>query len=610
MRPSPNSRARRSAKQGFLLGLGAVLFSVMLMVPAAAQDSTPAETQASETNPSAEDFLKPMGPADPFNRGTPRGSLYGFVTACNSGDFEKAARFMDLRHLSPDGREAAGELARKLKVALNNQVWVDFADLSDEHSGFLDDGLPAWQDHVADLRSKEALVPFLMQRVPRTGDGVRIWKIAASTVGEGDGLYEELGPFWLEENLPSMFFEWTALGLALWQWGGLVALALASWLASLLFSGALVRILGKLFTRGDHDLDPRIVRVVRGPVRLAITVIVFGTWRPILALPVPASEFLRTVGHLLFVIAATWLVFRMIDLAVLQVRVRAEAHGRSGLLPVIQPVQVFAKVLIVAFGLLAVLGTFGVNVSALIAGLGVGGIAVALAAQKTLENLFGGVTLFADRPVRVGEYFKSGGVEGTVEEIGLRSTRIRTRDRTVVTIPNADFSNMALENFTRRDSIHLNTKFGLRYETTTDQLRYVIARLREILIAHPRVMDSPQRVRFVGIGAFTFDLEMRAYIDTQSFDEYLAIREDIYFRVVDAVRESGTNFAYPSSTLYAGPDPGINEADTESAESRVAEWRASGRLPFPEFSPEAYGELQNSFKWPPQRFPDDEDEQP
>lgn len=607
----PKSRSTPFVREvGFAtraLGVAATL--IVFAGLAWAQGAAPTETASSETKLTVEDFSKPMGPPDPLNRGTPRGSFFGFISACNSGDYELAAKFIDLRRLKPGDRERAPELARKLKAALNTEVWVDFADLSDENSGFVDDGLPAWQDHVADLHSEDEAVPFLLQRVPRSGDGIRIWKVSAQTVAKADELYAGLEPRWLEQRLPRIFFERMILGLALWQWCGIAVLALASWLISLVLAGALVRVFGKIFTRGDKHLDPRIERVFRGPVCLGISVVTFGTWRHVLALPVPTADFLRTVGHLLLVVATTWLIFRTIDIAVLQVRGRAEAQGRSGLLPVLEPVQVFTKVAVVGFGLLAVLGTFGVNISALIAGLGVGGIAVALAAQKTLENLFGGVTLFADRPVRVGDYFRTGNVEGTVEEIGLRSTRIRTRNRTVVTIPNADFSNMALENYTRRDSIHINTRFGLRYETTTDQLRYVLARLREILIAHPRVLDSPQRVRFVGIGTSTLDLEMRAYVDTQDFDEYLAIREDIYFRVMDAVRESGTDFAFPSSTLYMGPDPGVNEADTESAERRVAEWRANGRLPFPDFPAEVQDELHNSLEWPPSRSPNGESEE-
>ena len=246
---------------------------------------------------------------------------------------------------------------------------------------------------------------------------------------------------------------------------------------------------------------------------------------------------------------------------------------------------------------------FFLSLAAAVAGLGVGGIAVALAAQRSLENLFGGVTLFADRPVQVGDFFRYGTDVGTVEEIGLRSTRVRTLDRTVVTIPNAEFSNLRLENFAKRDRMRLWTMLGVRYETTPDQLRYLLARLREILLAHPRVTDDPARVRFVGFGAYSLDLEVFAYVDTDDWSELLGIREHIYLQFMDAVREAGTGFAFPSSTTYVARDDGLDADEMRQAEARVAAWREKGELPFPNFPDAHRREVWNSGQWPPPGSP-------
>jgi MscS family membrane protein len=266
---------------------------------------------------------------------------------------------------------------------------------------------------------------------------------------------------------------------------------------------------------------------------------------------------------------------------------------------VLVPGARFSKVVIILIGVLGVLGTLGVNISAAVAGLGVGGIAVALAAQKSLENLFGGVTLFADRPVRVGDFFKYGDNVGTVEEIGLRSTRVRTLDRTVVSIPNGEFSNLALENFAVRDRMRLWTLIGVRYETTPDQLRYLLARLREILLAHPRITEDPARVRFVAFGAYSLDLEVFAYANTNDWNEFLQIREDIYLRFMDAVAEAGTGFAFPSSTTYVGRDDGLDDKASREAEARVGKWREEGNLPFPHFPDRFRRDVENSLEWPP-----------
>ena len=206
----------------------------------------------------------------------------------------------------------------------------------------------------------------------------------------------------------------------------------------------------------------------------------------------------------------------------------------------------------------------------------------------------------ADQPIRVGDFCRFGDVKvGTVEEIGVRSTRIRTLDRTIVTIPNSEFAEIQLENFAARDQMRLYTMMGLRYETTPDQLRHVLAELRRLLAAHPLVTEAPRRVRFVGFGAHSLDLEVFAYIAVNDWNEFLKIREDIYLRMMDVVRESGTGFAFPSQTLYLGRDGGLDEELRQSAESQVRAWRGAGELPFPDFSEETIAEIDGTLDYPP-----------
>jgi MscS family membrane protein len=568
-----------------------------------AEPETPEVVLAGE-NPPVEDFSKPMGPPDPFNRGTPRGSMYGYLAAAREGDYAKAAEYLDLRSLPAEDQARAPELARQLKATLDQTLWVDLVNLSDSNAGNPDDGLPGWQDRLGDIQTQEGTVTLLLQRVPREGDDVRIWKIAAETVEQVPALYAEFEPVWIEAWLPSALFERDLLEVALWKWLSLVLAFGLAWLVSLLIAATTTRLLGIFLTRTHRTLDHRIVHLVRGPVRLAWTVILFALGHRSLGLPLPFADALRYVERLMLVVAVAWLVFRLIDLAVLGLRSRAERRGNLGVVPVLVPGARFAKVVILLIGTLGILGTLGVNVSAAVAGLGVGGIAIALAAQKSLENLFGGVTLFADRPVQVGDFLRYDDQVGTVEEIGLRSTRVRTLDRTVVTIPNAEFSNLRLENFARRDRMRLWCMIGVRYETTPDQLRYVLARLREILLAHPRVTEDPARVRFVGFGAYSLDLEIFAYVDTSDWSEFLAIREDLYLRFMDAIKQAGTGFAFPSSTTYLGRDDGLSAEDTRRAEAQVAEWREKQALPFPDFADEYRRDVWNSLDWPPPGSPE------
>jgi len=257
-------------------------------------------------------------------------------------------------------------------------------------------------------------------------------------------------------------------------------------------------------------------------------------------------------------------------------------------------------IVIAAFILIYAAEFFGMSIAPLVAGLGVGGLAIALAIRPTLENILGGLTLFADRPVRVGDFCRYGTEIGTVHEIGLRSTRIRSLERTLVTIPNAEFSQMQLDNFTARDIRLLRTTLHLRYETTMDQLRYVLAELRKLLLGHPMVTEAPARVRFIDFGEHSLNVEIFAYLRCQDQNTFLAIREDVLLRVADIVRESGTAFAVPTRTLHLGRDAGLNKERSKDAEMKVDSWRKSGTLPFPEFDADVRSEIEDRLDYPPE----------
>jgi len=203
----------------------------------------------------------------------------------------------------------------------------------------------------------------------------------------------------------------------------------------------------------------------------------------------------------------------------------------------------------------------GLTVFGVLAGLGFGGLAVALAIRPTLENLVAGAILFMDKPVQVGDFCTFGNYTGTVENIGIRTTKIRT----LISIPNATFADMELVNWAQCDRMLILTQIGLRYETTPDQLRYVLANLREMLYAHPKIERSTVRVRYVGYGPSSRDVQIRVYALTQEWNEFYAIREDIFLRVDQIVAESGTSFAFPSQTLYFGRDDGLDRELSEAA---------------------------------------------
>lgn len=246
----------------------------------------------------------------------------------------------------------------------------------------------------------------------------------------------------------------------------------------------------------------------------------------------------------------------------------------------------------------------GAPLYSIVAGFSVGGIVLALAVRPTVENFVGGLVLFSDKPVRIGDYCRFGDEYGTVEDIGMRSTRIRKLDDTVVTIPNSAFSQLQLTNLDKRRRRLYETVLGLRYETTPEQLRYVIAQLRAMLIGHPTVSPDQLHVRFAGFGAYSLDIRLFAYIRTRSWLNYQAVVEDLNLRIMEIVTDAGTGFAFPSQTTYLSRDAGLDKERGRKAEARVQAWRSEGQLPFPEFSEEQQEEKRNVLDYPPVGSPD------
>src|SRR5262249_11290503 len=278
----------------------------------------------------------------------------------------------------------------------------------------------------------------------------------------------------------------------------------------------------------------RLAGYATGPLRLGFGLIAFASGLDLLELAVPVQRVVVGAEKAVAIVAITWLSLRLLD--VLAARV-GQRHVRAWTTVSLGRRSVKVFVAIVAG--VAALQNFGFNVTGLIAGLGVGGLAVALAAQKTVENLFGSVSLVADQPVRVGDVCRFGDTVGTIEDIGLRSTRVRTVDRTLVTIPNAQFSTLALENLSRRDRIPVRATVTLPQGSDGTRVRQMLAELRTMLSAQPKVHKDSIRVRFAGMGPQALEIEFLAFVLTSSWDEFVEAREQILLQALDLVSASG-----------------------------------------------------------------------
>lgn len=261
-------------------------------------------------------------------------------------------------------------------------------------------------------------------------------------------------------------------------------------------------------------------------------------------------RWVRLITSFLILISVVAVGFRLTDVFCAWASDRFfHAERRSGRTVLLLTQKIF-KTVIVALAFLMTLQNFGVNVTALLAGLGVGGIAIALAGQKTLENLFGGIVLLLDQPVRVGDTCRLDGKIAVVEEIGLRSTRLRTLERTVITIPNSNFSQMSIENLREREKFLVLTNLELRYDTTSEQLSRVLEGVRMLLKNHPKTDHKGWHVRLMKLSSSSLTVEVSTYVLTQDPDDYHEIQQGIFIDLLKIVEKSGTRLAYNSVSLY------------------------------------------------------------
>jgi MscS family membrane protein len=353
----------------------------------------------------------------------------------------------------------------------------------------------------------------------------------------------------LERHLPAPLLAEGPQGLHYWQW-----LAIPAFAAIALAIGAVLgiltrRVLQGLAARTRATWDDAVVARLGTPLALIWAIAVFTALRPSLDLHAEASDVVSRMLRAATYLVAFWAGFRAVDTA-FGVAATApwtkENVGLAGILPLGRRI---AKIALLGVGVVSVLTELGFRVESLIAGLGVGGIALALAAQKTVENLFGSLSIGVDQPFRVGDYVSVDGVSGTVEAIGMRSTRIRTLERTVVTFPNGRLADLKAESFAPRDRFRILANLGLVYGTTEAQLREVLAGVEQALREHPRVVPDGISVRFTEFRESSLNVEVVAYLQTTDFGAFTAARQDLFLKFLAVVERAGTSLAFPTRTV-------------------------------------------------------------
>jgi MscS family membrane protein len=536
----------------------------------------------------------PASPAqDPLGRDTPSGTVFGFLHAAQSGNYSTAAQYLQM----PNARRLTqGEdLAAKLKVVMDRAFTGNLRAISTQRDGTPQEGVSLDRQRIGILSAGDIDADLDLVHLPDPSG--RVWLISSETLAKVPDVYEQLQVRLVETRLPAFLVQHQFAGMPIWQWLAiLIAIPLAAGLGWIAVQMA--KFPRYLWLRKRKQTLSAAWAAISGPLWLVLGTVIHAFCVKYLRLPLLQRHYYQIAVGVVLIVGFNWLLWRILQHLAQRVRERAIYAGRAGTGSVLLLGERILKALILILAVFLILSTLGFNMTTALAGLGIGGIAVAFAAQKSLENLFGGISLLGDEVIHIGDVCRFGDRVGTVEDISLRSTRIRTPERTELSIPNGSLATMNVENLSRRDKILFNAKLSLRYETLPDQLRYVLAQIRRLFYEHPKVETDGARIRFTGYDNSSLTLEVFCYVLTRDNTEFLAIQEDLLLRIMEIVEASGTSFAFPSRTIYVGRDAALDKEKTTAVAREVQRWRENSKLPFPDYAPSDISEFSNSLPYP------------
>jgi MscS family membrane protein len=504
-------------------------------------------------------------PADPLNRSTPSGCVLGFLQAAQSGEYRIASEYLQM---SNSRRQAEGEeIATQLKAVMDAASLPKVGAFT-QPEGIPQEGVPLGQQKIGTMTSGDVEVDLDLVRVNDANAG-KIWLISAETLARVPELYDQVEARQVEHKLPNILVKHQLAGMPLWQGIGL----LLSILVAVAFSWLILALIGipLRWWAHNHATDTSSWHSAHAPVWLLVATVADRELITYLGMPLLQRHYYYQFLWICFIISGTWILWRFVRWSLRRVRLRALAHGHAGTGSLILLGERIIKATIFLLGVFAVLSSLGFNMSTALAGLGIGGLAIGFGAQQTIANLFGGVSVLGDEVIRVGDVCRFGDRSGTVEDIGLRSTRVRTDERTLLSIPNGTVASINVENLSRRDKILFTTKLGLKSDSKPDHVRYVLAEVRHLLGTHAKVESKTVRVRLTDVAGSSLTIEVFAYVLTRDYNEYAAVREDLLLRMMDIVEESGSSLATPSQTLYLAQ----SGAEKEKAEATIKKLAAS-----------------------------------
>lgn len=358
---------------------------------------------------------------------------------------------------------------------------------------------------------------------------------------------EDLRGLW--EQLKSIL-TYTFLKVEVWKLVLACVIIIAGFFMRRIFVNFLIALLKRMTRRTGTDLDDELIHAIDPPARLLIVAAGFSIAFWLIGIPVHGQSFAGHILRTVVAFAVFWGLYRAGDiLAGLFERVARKTH--NGMDDMLVPyVNRGIKVIVVIIGVSVIAKEWDYDLGALLTGLGLGGLALALAAQETIANLFGGITIMVDKPFVIGDWIQTPDVEGTVEDIGFRSTRIRTFDQALVTVPNSGLAKSNITNWSRMGKRKVSFNFSVTYDTTAQQLELLLSRIRDMLEGHPGIHHDTIFVNFDSFGENGLDILIYFFTKATDRKGYLDVKEDVNLRLMHILDELGIKLAYPSVSVY------------------------------------------------------------
>lgn len=512
---------------------------------------------------------------DSFGRDTPRHTVQGFIKALGDNDYLLASNFLNLAK-----SDNPTTIVRQFKQALDaGGRFQSDLQINNSPEGNLTDQLPPNQENVGVINVGDKSVPMLLERVV-SKDGEQYWQFSTETLSSIPEVIENYEP-----TLVSRYTIDSLEGKKLfdYQLNDLVA-AMAMTLSSFLFTYIMVWILYHLLklvyprVRGVPLPFPN--RVIL-PLAVVIMALILSEVMVYAGVSVTLREPINRFTEIASWLATTWLLLRVIDAIFTRAVNLSYKKNYTERVSILGLLRKVVKALLLIFAVIVIFGNLGFDLTTGIAALGVGGLALALGAQKTIENLVGSVVVVADSPVRIGDYCSFGDQAGTVIDIGIRSSRVRTLNRTIVTVPNGDFSSMQIENYTSRDMFHFLHNLYIKRNADIDVVFKMVKDLDAFLNDHELTNREWNQANILELRQDCYVIQLRAYVNSIDVIEFYGKQDTLLVDILTLVKKYKVEHALPTQQLIVNqaelePQPSIETATEDNIDATLEDELSDG----------------------------------